>query len=399
MSRKLKDGWLQGYQKYIVKHESPDIFHFWVGISMISTALRRNVWIDRGAYRVYPNQYIFLISESGMCRKSASMELGLDLLDNLEKVLVLHERMTLEGLVDHVERVDVTDDGKIKPDGSVLIHADELSNLFGKAQYLQDLISFLTAAYTSKAKLEFLTRKKGRCTMRNPCISILAGSTPEKMGEIFNAMTLDSGFMARVILVVGSSKTRVSKPLIDRELIPDLVDDLKAIGKLNGEIKLTPEAEARFDYWYENEMGNAPIPELRTFYERKHDHVFKTAIALSVSESDKMEIDEFLLNSAIDSIDLLEEHMPTAVRTIGATEDSLLGDLIIKILRANPGPMQHSILLRRVYKHVENSQHFALIMQTLENAGRVHSDTDKGRTIYECIKISSPKFRKKGVKR
>jgi len=394
MARKIKDGWLKGYQRYIVKHESPDIFHFWTGVSMISSALRRSVWIDRGAYKVYPNHYIFLIAESGMCRKSVAMEMGLELLKDVEKVLVLHERMTLEGLIDNVERAEVTKDGTVRPDGSVLIHADELSNLFGKAQYLQDLISFLTAAYTSKAKLEFVTRKRGKCSMRNPCVGILAGSTPEKMGEIFDAMTLDSGFMARVLLVVGSSKVRIAKPKLDKALQPDLIYDLREIGKLDGEMTLTDEAEQYFVHWYENEMGDAPIPELKTFYERKHDHVFKAAISISASESDKMIIDKGILESAIAALDFLEHSMPTAVRTIGATEDSLLGDRMLSVLRKNGGKMTHSVLLRRMHKHVENSQHFRLIMQTLEDAGRIRTKVSDNKTVYECVTFNSPLRRK-----
>ena len=201
MQRNLSEGWLQTYRKYIYQQEAPDSFHFWIGMSVISATLRRNVWIDRKAYQIYPNLYVFLVAESAACRKSVAMELGLDLLSTNEDIRIIHERTTLEGLLDVMKRVEITPDKKIKPDGSVVLHADELSNLFGKATYITDLVSFLTAAYTAKAKLDFYTRNKGIARVRNPCPVVLAGTTPEQLGEIFPVMTLSSGFMGRVILI------------------------------------------------------------------------------------------------------------------------------------------------------------------------------------------------------
>ena len=80
MSRVLKEGWLQAYRRYVFKQESPDLFHFWTAMTMISSALRRHVWIDRKAYTIFPNLYVFLVEESAAARKSTAMELGLSLL-------------------------------------------------------------------------------------------------------------------------------------------------------------------------------------------------------------------------------------------------------------------------------------------------------------------------------
>ena len=48
------DGFLVNYLKYTTEHESPEDFHAWVAMSLIAVTIGRNVWLDRGFYRLYP---------------------------------------------------------------------------------------------------------------------------------------------------------------------------------------------------------------------------------------------------------------------------------------------------------------------------------------------------------
>jgi hypothetical protein len=368
--RKL-DNWLTSYKDYIIKHESPDIFHFWVAVQMIATALGRGVWINRGAYVVYPNQYVILVAKSGSCRKSVAMEIGLDLIDEVENTHILHERMTVEGLMDRLQRVLVLPNGRVVPDGSLLIHADELSNLFGKASYITDLLSFLTAAYTSKAKLDFLTRSRSLTSVRNPCIGLLAGTTPDSMSEIFPSLTLVSGLIGRILLIVGERGERVSKPKLKKSLRSTLIHDLIRISKLYGEMTVTKETEAAFDSWY-NAFPKDVSAELSTFYERKHDHVWKMAIIMSISESDEMIIthDHFL--SAIQAIELVESRMSEVLTYIGATSQSSVADFVFSFIKAkHPEPLSHSILLRKSYRRLQGLNEFKDIIDALVEQNRI----------------------------
>ena len=358
-NRQLPNDWLSTYQnEYIIKQESPAHFHFWVGAQLISTALRRKVKIDRGAYDVYPNQFVFLVADSGRCRKSAAMGLGMDLIINLTELNIINGRATVEGLLDSLSKKTSIDIGAQKaiPDGSCLIYADELSYLFGKSSYITDLISFLTAAYTSKARLDFLTRNKGTAQVRNPCPSILAGTTPQQMGEIFPSMSLYSGFMARVLLVYGTSaqSQRVSKPKINKNLEDKLVHDLGCMSELSGTMHLDEETETFFDQWYE-ELPPPRSAELESFHERKHDHVLKLALVLSISESDSLIIEKRHLMDAIEKIEEIELHVPQALSYIGATAQSGTRDIILRIIKSMyPDTMGHSLLLKRVSRRLNS---------------------------------------------
>ena len=375
--RQLGRDWLSTYQnEYIIKQESPPHYHFWVGAQLISTALRRNVHISRGAYDIFPNQFVILVSDSGRCRKSAAMGLGMDLISRLDDLNIINGRATVEGLLDSLSKktnVNLTTQ-KAVPDGSCLIYADELSYLFGKSSYITDLISFLTAAYTGKAKLDFLTRNKGMAQVRNPCPGILAGTTPQQMGEIFPSMTIYSGFMARVLLIYGTRKQsiRVSLPIINKDLEDLLIHDLGCISELTGTILLDEETEIFYNKWYED-MPLPRAPELEAFHERKHDHVLKLALVLSISESDELVIRMHHLLEAIERIEEVELHTPQALSYIGATVQSATRDIVLRIIQSMyPETMGHSILMQRVNRRLTGGGvEFNLIIDQLLDEGLI----------------------------
>ena len=384
MSRLIKgETWLDAYRRYTSKQESPEDFHFWIGLTMLSAALRRRVYIDRGAYKVYPNQYILLLAESASCRKSVAMGLGLRLIETLKEIRSVHERCTVEGLIDLMESGNVYESeikpGRIMYDGSALIHADELSNLFSKATYITDLVSFLTAAYTSSATLGFLTRNKAYKIVRAPCPTLLAGTTPEQLGEIFPLMSLSSGFMGRLILVRGKRGRREPRPIIEMDLIRPLIEDLRHITKLEGEVVLTEDCENYYDKWYRS-LDEPTNVESAPFFERKHDHTLKLAMLLSISESDEMIITKKHLDLAISVIDQIELNIPHAVRMVGATEESKTLDLVYRIILRNmPEGIGHSVLLRKVQRRIHYSSDLQDILDRLSNSKRIRADTIPGR--------------------
>ena len=380
MPRSLKESWIDIYRKYVGNQESPPQYHFWVGMTVISAALRRHVWIDRGAYQVYPNLYVLLVAESASCRKSVAMKLGLELLRPLKDIKVIHERCTVEGLLDIMNKVYVSPKtGKIIEEGSVVIHADELSNLFGQSSYTKDLLSFLTAAYTSSAQLEFLTRNRGDVIVKAPCPVIISGTTPEQMGEIFPMIALSSGFLGRIITVLGRHGKREPKPKILKELISPLVEDLYEISQLEGEMVLEDDCEEMYDKWYKA-FTDSPSPESAPFFERKHDHVLKAAMLLSVSESNSMVITKSHLAQAIEVIDLIELQIPRAIELVGATVESQLLDLVRRIIKRNPEGIKHSILLRKVQRRIRNAEELNDVITRLREDGSINATSRKGST-------------------
>ncbi len=388
--RKLTD-WLTSYQSYIVKHESPDIYHTWNGLFILSCAVRRNIWIELDTHKIFSNLYMFLIAESGLCRKSVATDIGYHLLQEVQKInteiVCIHEKATPEGLIGCMKRTIVRNT-KIIPDGSVCIFADELANLFCKASYAQDLITFLTSAYGCRSRFEFVTKKYGISTILNACICLHANCTPEQLGDVFKEINKSSGFLGRVILVSGNSERRFARPTLKKEIEKDLVNDLHSISMIYGKLSMNFEADSVYTSWYESLAKNAPKNVLPAFWERYHDFVLKISSLLSISESSDMIIKLNHLQKATSLIDNISKEMGYAMRYIGANENALIMDKIIKAIlscRRMKG-CKRSEIMQLVCRYVVSSEHLSQILQVMEESDQITSEVD-GRVIYYKIKL------------
>jgi hypothetical protein len=202
------------------------------------------------------------------------------------------------------------------------------------------------------------------------------------MSEVFPSMALTSGMLGRILIIAGSKGQRVSKPKLDTKMRPILIHDLKEISKLQGEMVLTPEADKAFDAWYEK-INPYPPAELVSFYERKHDHVLKLAMIISIAESDELVLTVNHLNSAIEAIEMAESEMPEALAYIGASIQSTLADRIFAVIKSyHPTPVSHSVLLRRVYRKIQSSSEFKDVIETLKDANKIVIEASQQGIFY-----------------
>ena len=96
---RVAGNWIQSYLKCTEGQESPTLFHLWVAITTIAAALRRNVHIRMGHFKIYPNFYTVLISPSGTCRKSTAIGIGEGFLRHVEGINIFRTKMTPEALL------------------------------------------------------------------------------------------------------------------------------------------------------------------------------------------------------------------------------------------------------------------------------------------------------------
>jgi hypothetical protein len=57
LEQRIHTNWIADYIKYASYQESPPLFHKWTAISTLAATLNRNVFIQRGYNRLYPNLY------------------------------------------------------------------------------------------------------------------------------------------------------------------------------------------------------------------------------------------------------------------------------------------------------------------------------------------------------
>src|SRR5262245_12930885 len=129
MPRSLEK-WIDAYLAFTEDQESPESFHLWTGLVLLSSALRRRVWLDRGwdGYLVYPNIYVLFVAESALTRKSQAMDMGLPILQEaVPDIYMIGDSATPEGIIKHVNRVTHSHGSngavRVSTESSLLIHA------------------------------------------------------------------------------------------------------------------------------------------------------------------------------------------------------------------------------------------------------------------------------------
>ena len=142
-----------------------------------------------------------------------------------------------------------------------------------------------------------------------------------------------------------------------------------------------------FDIWYNN-MKPPSHGELLSFYERIHDHVLKAALSFSISESDKMVIEERHLLSAFKAVKYVEGKIPSAIAYIGATVQSNIADTVVSMIATiMPEPMSRSVLMRRVYKRLAGGAiEFQTIIDSLKEQNKIYETVNEKGTFYSIEK-------------
>jgi hypothetical protein len=305
------------FKAYIGKMESPDVFVEWVGVSIVSGVLGRNVWLPRGLDALLPGQMmVVLVSGSGVCRKSSAINAGLSLLSLFRQELgggkvgvnVMPNKMSSQSLLSNLRTVD--EDGETCNTGYIV--ATELTTLISQESFTESLIDNIislndTVPLVDPDDLNTLLpkewrssfKKDGPITFINPCVGLLGATTPRMVHEGLPKQVRDGGLFGRVLWVYArDSKKPPNSMLLPSETISEwrapLIEGLLRMGELRGYYRFSKQAFQWADDWY----VNIHYPEVQArgeedglwesgYYHRRQDHLLRIGIILSAMESDE----------------------------------------------------------------------------------------------------------------
>ena len=390
-----KNNWLYLYLKYTDQMESPTPFHIWSGLSAISCTLQRNVWINRGFYTLYPNQYIVLVAESAFCRKSTAVSVAInDLLHTAQIAEIRKDKMTAEKLCVELSRGEK--DKKL--DNAITIFVPELATFLGASAFHSGIIPLLTSFYECPTSADYKTKASGEFHMSNVCINLVGATTLDWMSTNLPGDTVEGGFTGRVIFVVAE-EPRLSNPwpeVSDEEnqIRVELIQRMIQMSQLMGAFKITEGAKNEFSKWYNHRTEGLDL-RLRGYYGRKGDHVLKIATCIAAGEegmcNGRLSIESNHIRIALRLLSKAERLMHLAFRGTAFSKSSKDIDRILGFMmkESNKGnlPIKHSLLLKR-NSHYLNATEFKEVMNTLMEQGDVSLVTDatlKGAH-YDLIK-------------
>lgn len=357
MSQRHYKDWLQAFVEYASYGEAPLRMYFWTGVSAISGALRRQVWIDQKYFKWFANFYIILVAPPGIVSKSTTAGIGMDILRKVPGVKFGPNVVTWQALVGAFAEASEAYElnGEYHTMSALTLESSELGNLLNPED--KQMIDLLVEMWDGKTgSFEKKTKHSGDDTVENPWINLIACTTPSWIAGNFPEYMIGGGFTSRTVFVFADQKRQyVAYPSLcvpkDHDHIKQrLIDDLEKISMLKGEVTLSPDAYEWGKKWYSDHYKSKP-PNLDDdrfggYLARKQTHIHKLSIIVSASESDELVIRPEHLQLAAEMVTDLELDMPMVFSKIGRSDESFQVDRMLQFIRT-----KGTVIYKDLYQH------------------------------------------------
>jgi hypothetical protein len=332
--RKCKN-WLLTFRDWTMpRSEAKESFIFWTGLFTLASAIRRKVYIPKtvlGSWEVAPYLYIMFVAPAGKARKTTTLSYSDDLLLSELGIKKASASMTVQVLMKRLAD---------SPDSSISIQIKEFGTFYNQSKEM--MIDFLTALFDGVKRHDSDTLSRGVEFAERPCVNLIAATTPKWIAENLSENAVGGGFASRVIFIFEDTVRRRrlfyhrGKDKIDPQkmlgLHADLLTDLVHIAQnIEGEFKLTDEAEAYAEDWYLKYADNpsVPDPRLTGYNERKPAYMFKLAMLCHLAYSDELVITKHDVEQALALLKAVEGKMIQTFQAIGKNPHTLDLDTIV----------------------------------------------------------------------
>lgn len=381
--------WLIGYKEFTqLIHEAPDIYHFWVGVMIIATAMRRKVHIIHPPKRLYGNFYILLVGKSGKCRKGGAIDIGLEFLNDLPGVNISAEDITREALIRDLSNAAVTfndSQGRIMVHSSVLAVSKELSVFLGVKDV--KLLATLTDIYDCHDKWTYRTKNKGTDCINGLWFSMLGATDPIWLSEVLPVSAVGGGFTSRIIFVVAEERERDlprgERPAKANQIRELLMQDLVNIAEIEGAFTWDDEAGVFFDAWYIQQKHADADWWLAGYFERKPTHAVKLSMILSAATASDRIIRKAHITQALELLNWTELNMPRAFGGLGRSTSAQDVFRVWQQIKDAGTGIKLSILMQSNWMHLSKKQ-LDEVLTTLTSTGKVGTSIVNGEINYFC---------------
>lgn len=367
--RSLKN-WLDEYMNLVVDTENPVNYNKWCGIAALSSALKRNVYVWFQEVQYFPNQYIILVGPPGL-GKGRAMKPAIKILDEAKAANILYDRATAEKIIEDLAigwKVPVvTQSGAVFRDEHVAtIIAKELPNFLGASDWMHSLL----CQFWDENRFDHATKNKGVNKITELCVSLLGGCVPDYIRGLTKdrMAAITGGFTSRSIFVYATKKAQhksrgwgapsTNNTQLEQFLIADLghIRSLGGAGKA-GEMTLTKEAMDYFDSRYTewNTYDEFESEALINFKSRVPSHIIKTAITLSISDSDQLVITKAHLEAASLLVEEIRDNVDITFRAVGESPLAVAQDRVMRFIQ-NRGVCSRTEILRYNSRHITDEQ-------------------------------------------
>lgn len=357
-----KEGWLHDFVEFTNGLEACPRFRFFSAACVLGAAINNKLFIHRGDKdllpKLFPNLWVLLLAPPGRGHKTSTINMAVNCLTQAcPEVRILADKLTPESLVKALSSPVGRETIRIGPrDATGLIKAPEFSVFFGKQQYNTGLVSLITDLYDYREEWASETIMRGKMILRNNCISVFGGSTPDWLQQMLPQDAFTGGFMARYVIVEmppSYFKRRAFPQRVSKRSWEDLVQNLSVLGHMAGEIKWTAEGEAFYKEHYESILPTGD-PQKDAYREREAEQVLKLAMILTVSTME-MKVDKGHMQHARQILDALMQETEGRIERLTTHPRMALVQDIRDILKTHECICRRD-LIKKVYRGLERGE-------------------------------------------
>lgn len=387
------DDFIDLYLRYTAETEPPHIYHRWCAITSIGALLGRNLYLQHGHFRIFPNLYCLLIGDPGS-RKSTSIKLIKKLLTASGYNTFAAEKTSKEQFLCDLEGRNYEEEASLqkvngydkitaqdlwgnssgdKEPKEVFIAADEFNEFIGinNSEFCTNLGN-LWDWDSPEQPFESRLKNSKSVAIWQPTINVLGGTTPEKYAEAFPTSIIGGGFLSRLIHVYGEKSERQytfpPEPLKeDTEKIVRYLQNIRS--KIAGPAIVSPEAAIMLDAIYKG-WKEIDDPRFKTYSTRRFIQLIKLCLIHTASNLSKVVSSEIVERSNT-VLSAAETLMPRALGEFGKSKNSDVTNKVMDVLNRAVKPMTVRDIWEFVYKDLEKIILLADIIQGLLHAGRV----------------------------
>ena len=331
--------------KLAENQEAADFSYLWAGLSCIAAQLARNVYIPFGNGKIYPNLYVMFVGDPGKRKSTAIKDLKKRIkaagYQNIcgDKVTMQKYLLDLAGVGEgSIEDSNITEFNLGITLGTndyveSYINQDEFSDFIGINNY--PFISLLGNFWDIDEPYVYRTKNGQSIEIPSPIVNILGATTPSQFNTIFPPAISEQGFLSRLIIVnIPESKRKIARPLpSDASVIEKVVDGLKAVRKLSGELVMSDAVWAKLEEIY---LSWQPVEDTRFahYSTRRHTQLLKLCILSTCSRyTIEMSVDDVVFANTL--LSFTEHFMPQALGQFGKNKDGDVNSKVISYLRSS----------------------------------------------------------------
>lgn len=374
--------------KLAENQEAADFSYLWAGLSCLAAQLARNVYIPFGNGKIYPNLYVMFVGDPGKRKSTAIKDLKKRIkaagYQNIcgDKVTMQKYLLDLAGVGEgSIEGSNITEFNLGITLGTndyveSYINQDEFSDFIGINNY--PFISLLGNFWDIDEPYVYRTKNGQSIEIPSPIVNILGATTPSQFNTIFPPAISEQGFLSRLIIVnIPESKRKIARPMpSDASVIEKVVDGLKAVRKLSGELVMS---DAVWDKLEEIYLSWKPVEDTRFahYSTRRHTQLLKLCILATCSRyTIEMSVDDVIFANTL--LSFTEHFMPQALGQFGKNKDGDVSSKIITYLKSTfPQAKSVAEIIKPVSTEIKVQELMALL-NSLVLADKIVSTSSGG---------------------